>query len=553
MITAVRVLIETPGRGCGDIASVPASYRQLRTTRAWRGVDSVIPSTVSTFQHASQMDSAFRATNQPDSRMTQRRAYRVLWWIAVAAGLWAALAALSGPDFHLGALRVSSRSPYRPLVLAATSGLIAWALSLAGTAGDVRARPGTRSLKFVALLALMIVTLNILLLAQPSPPPPPFNGCVFDNDMGRGFHHFLNCDSPEYLGLSKHPSLVWTHGLLQARPLSFTLPYLLSQALRLVPYLETNGPYTPFAREFAAFILINLVALTAALVCFTRVLEAGTGTRTGIELFVALVILAANDVTKLFFWTPHTQIFILLVPCLSLYLTFRLLERGTPFSPLRALVTGLALGVGVLIYGSFVIPALCLAAIHVLLFRRLWPAALLCAGALLPYGAWGAYVYSQLGVFVYNHEASYYRHFVWMLDCARVSLASCVPTAQANWTTFFMTAAPILVVPALLLCGLRVIRYVSPGDTPPSPPSLALGRAIATTFTTILIFMMLEGRYAPRLCWLLVPPVLMAVAVELQAIRLSRPRARLQWLNAGIAVVAITYVVLLASRQGPFN
>jgi hypothetical protein len=484
--------------------------------------------------------------------MSRRRSIQILSALAVAAASYAALIAMSGgANTSLGFLHITSRSPFRPLLLAAACGLVAWALSLARTADEAREAPRPRAFTFVALLALMVVTLNILLLAQPPPPPPPFNGCFFDNVIGRGFRHFLNCDSPEYLGLAKHPSFVWTHGILQARPLSFGIPWLMAQPLRLVPYLESSGPYTPYAREFVSYILINLIALTAVLVCFARLLECGTGMRGGIELMFCLVLLGANNVTKLFFWTPHTQIFVLLVPCLSMYLTFRLIERGTPLRAVEALVTGLAFGAGVLFYGAFILPVLCLATVSLFMYRRLWPAVLIGVSALLPYAAWAAFVYTQLRTF-YNHEVDLYRHFIWIADCARVSLASCVPAAQENWSTFFSMAAPIVAVPALFVFGLRVARYVFPGEAAP-PPSSALGRAVALTFVVTTVFMLLEGRYAPRLCWFLVPPLLMVVAVEWQALRLSRPHARWRSFNVGMAIVLVIYVVMLASWQGPYS
>jgi hypothetical protein len=437
------------------------------------------------------------------------------------------------------------------MLAAMACGIMAWALSLARTADEARHAPRHRPIAVVALLALMIVTLNLLMLAQPPPPPPPFNGCFFDYDIGRGFHHFLNCDSPEYLGLAKHPSLIWTQGILQARPLSFSLPWLLSQALRLVPYLEASGPYTPYAQEFVAYLLINLIALTAALFYFWRLLERGTGTRSGIEVVFTLVLLGVNGVTKFFFWTPHTQIFILLVPCLSMWLTYRVLERAAPLRAVEAIVTGLALGVGVLLYGAFVLPALCLAVVHVFVFRRWWPAALICASVLLPYGSWAAFVYSRLGSF-YNHEVGLYRHFVWIADCARVSVASCIPTAAENWTTFFTTAAPIVAVPALLVCTFRIARTLWPG-TPTPAPARPLAGAVGVTFLVTVVFMMLQGRYFPRLCWFLVPPILMLVALEWQALRLSRPHARWRTLNVTTAIALIAYVALLGIRQGPYN
>jgi hypothetical protein len=484
---------------------------------------------------------------------TQRaRAVRILRILAIAAMLCAALLSPSHRGKSVpGFLNFTSWSPYLPLLIAAACGLLAWALTLAGTPDELRHKPAIRPARFASLIVLMILTLNLLLLAQPAPPPPPFNGCFADYDMGRGFHHFLNCDSPEYLALAQDPSLVWTHGILQARPLSFAVPYLLAQPLRLVPRLEKAGPYRPYPREFVAYLLINLAALTVALVCFARVLDTGTGSGAGIELLLSMVVLGANDVTKFFFWTPHTQIFILVTPCLAMYLVWRVLQRGAALNLVHALALGLALGGGVLIYGAFIIPALCLAVVHVIVYRRLWPAVAVVAAALAPYAGWAAFVNAHIGSFM-NWEAVNYRHFLWMVDCAREGLASCGPAARDNWIVFYTTAAPVLAVPALLLFVLRVARYIWPGDELP-PRTGVLGQTIGITFVTIVVFMMLEGRYFPRLCWLLVPPVLMAVAIELKSLRLSHPRARFSAVNIVIALVLITYVALLAARQGPYT
>jgi hypothetical protein len=470
--------------------------------------------------------------------------------LSVVAALWAIAVALSARGTSDRGLLVHLlRSPWYPLVISVACGLAAWAVSL-GTPDEMRTSPPARKGKFVARLTLMVVALNLLLLAQPD-TPPNFMACQFVNPIGRGFIHFLNCDSPEYLGLARDPSLVFSHGILQARPLSFYGPHLLAESLRLVPRLEKAGPYRPYARHFVAYLLINLVALVTALVCFTRVLERGAGQPAGVELLVSLVALSANDVTKLFFWTPHTQIFGLFVPCLTLYLSFRLLTRAEPLRPGAAAVLGLALGVGALYYGLFVVPAICIGAIHVLVYRRLWPAALVCAGALLPYAVWAATVYALIGSF-YNHEVGMYRQFVWMSDCAKVSVASCGPAFRTRLLSLFTTAAPVLFVPVLLAVGCRAASYIRPAASP-QPPMGALARAAVFTFVTIAVFQMLQGAPAPRLSWQMVPPVLLMAAVEFQHLRRAWPGARMQVVNAGIALASLVYVLMLAARQGPYN
>lgn len=194
--------------------------------------------------------------------MTRPRAYTALCVLSVIAALWAIGVALLVTAPAPGAPQHPIQSPYYPLVLAIASGLSAWAVSI-GAPDQMRASPPPRRGRFVARLAVLMVVLNVLLLAQPA-PPPTLNACQFVNPLGWGFHHFLNCDSPEYLGLAKDPSLVRTHGILQARPLSFGIPYLMSQPLRFVFRLEKAGPYRPYAPQFVSYLFVNLAALLAA-------------------------------------------------------------------------------------------------------------------------------------------------------------------------------------------------------------------------------------------------------------------------------------------------
>jgi hypothetical protein len=428
---------------------------------------------------------ASRRMRRSDDRRTDlvnisaARVYRIFCRIAIGAGLWAIVAALLGDDpTRDGTDGLPLGSAHYALVLATASGLLAWTLSLASVQDE--SSPPRRGSRFVALLAVMVIAVNFLLMAQPSPPPPPFFACQDVNSIGHGFRHFLNCDSPTYMAMASDPRLVLTHTILQNRPLSFVLPFLISQPLRVVTRLEKAGAYRPYAREFIAYLIVNLACLLATLICFTWTLEAGTRRIAGIELLFACVALSANDVTKLFFWTPHTQIFNLLVPCMSVYLTFRLLQREKPLKPRAAFGWGLVLGLGLLIYGSFAVIVLCVSAIQLLVYRRPGPTLLVIIGALLPYVCWAAFVYSLSGSF-YNHEVTRFRQFVWIIDCARQGIATCLPVATNHLQAFVNTAAPVVAVPAVLAFVCRLARHASPGTAAAPEPAPALAQAIALT------------------------------------------------------------------------
>jgi len=125
----------------------------------------------------------------------------------VLAASWAYAVTLSGGGvMHLGPLSVSSQSARNPLLVAVVCGLLGWAVSLRPGATP----PPRRGVRYAMALLALVIGLNLLLQVQPS-PPEGVNACLFDLPLRGGFHFFLNCDSPEFLGLAGDPSLVFTH------------------------------------------------------------------------------------------------------------------------------------------------------------------------------------------------------------------------------------------------------------------------------------------------------------------------------------------------------
>jgi hypothetical protein len=480
------------------------------------------------------------------------RLSRGLVALCVLAAAWAALLALTGGfDLAVGPVRVSSRSPLNPLLVAIASGLGAWSVSIRAERASGVTGPH-HGVRFVLLLACLVAGLNVLMLAQPAPPSDE-NNCLFHNPIRHGFRHLLNCDSPEFLALAQEPSLVFVRPTRQGRPLSFALPYVLARALALVPGVEETWPYRPYAAEFAAFIVINGMLLVAALALFTSVLESGTGARAGSELLPVLVALAVNDVTKLFFLTPHTQIYNLFVPCLSLYLAYHLTLRERALAAGQALGLGLGLGVGLLAYGSFAVAILCAAAIQLLVHRSRGPALAIGAGALLPYAGWALFVWGRTGGF-HQEEIEGYRQFIWIADCAALGAAACAPVVRDNLTMFVTAAAPVVAVPLLLALGLRVARHTTgSGQRPSSNESRALHVAMAVNLVVTALFLAMMGFYVPRLMWLMVPELLLVIAVEIQALRLWRAAPAGWRVDAAMLLATLAYLALLVSRQGPYT
>jgi hypothetical protein len=109
----------------------------------------------------------------------------------------------------------------------------------------------------------------------------------------------------------------------------------------------------------------------------------------------------------------------------------------------------------------------------------------------------------------------------------KIGAELCVPVIGINLQHFFNAASAVLIVPFLLLGGCRIAGFIWPAASRvPQDRRRAIGLAIAVTFAVTAVFLAAMGFYRQRLAWILVPPVLVAVALELQTIRLAITRPR---------------------------
>lgn len=469
--------------------------------------------------------------------------------VCLVAGMWALAVTLwgGGGAIHLGGLRISSNSPHNPLVIALVTGLLSWFLAL--TAGSDQ-RPPHRGIAFVAMLTLLVAGVNVLLRATPAPPPDAFT-CYQDWQLRGTFRFSLNCDSIEFMKLAKDPAMVFVEPARQSRPLSFMIPSLIALPLRALPDFAIIPIGPPYQKEYLAYVVVNVATLVLALVCFTWALERGTGWRGGPEWLSVIVVLSANEITKMFLWNAHVQILNVLMPCLTIYLCMRLLERSSALTSGLAVAVGTAIGAGLLLYGSFVVPLLCVIAIQWFAYRRVWPGLLVGASAFLVYLAWVAVAFARTGAF-YSHEVAEYRQFVWVIDCVRSGAAACQATVATNALSFFNATAPILAAPIGLAIALRLARVFWVRDETSAPPLRALLQASVLTWVVTFVLLALAGFYTPRLSWALVPPVLMLIAIDGGAVWRASETRRPWAVSVALAVICTGYVLMLAGRQGPY-
>jgi hypothetical protein len=448
--------------------------------------------------------------------------------------------------------------------------------------------PSSRANHATATLAiavvLLVLALNALLLRAGAPPPGTERAhCVEVTPLGRGFRYIENCDSPVFLLLAKEPSLVLTpdRQMWQSRALYPALAHALAVPLE---FMRRYGPQSP---EWTAYALINLAAVALGATLFARMLtmpafDGGVPDRLGPELTFPLVLIMVNDLTKAFFWTPHLQMFNILMPCLTLYATARLIRRKRPLGLLEAAIGGLILGFGLLVYGAFMVTAATLALVALIVYRQVLAPGLFLAAFAVPLVCWMSYVRLKTGGF-YSHEVVAYRQFVWMLDCARAGAGPGLTMASANGARFLAMTQTVVTFPLMLIAlaalGRRLFTgrsadhdasepaHVSVASTSASEDRSAAareaGHAIAGAVTAYLlvatIFLAAMGFYTPRLSWALVPALLALAVLELRAWRvaMSRGLSSKTLLTRGLHGLSLAacaaYVFLLFHRFGPFS
>jgi hypothetical protein len=259
----------------------------------------------------------------------------------------------------------------------------------------------------------------------------------------------LNTDSPGFMRDAADPRrLLASDAMRQGRPGSAALVHVLSLPFESVNERLMPSPGWPFratrpadARrvdrfqrllpQYLGFIVFHAITLAACIAVFFQSLPVP---RKGWEAarfpsFWLALLIVANDLTKQFFWSPHTQLLGLLAALLAVALPLRLLETDRW---VRVFLGGsVLLGVLSLFYGVFVVAAACsgLAVLwrqraHLTRFSRDGIAAIAVAGLgaglfAVPSALWIGTVIAVNGSF-FNYDVEVFRGFVWMADKAPV-------------------------------------------------------------------------------------------------------------------------------------
>ena len=191
----------------------------------------------------------------------------------------------------------------------------------------------------------MVFTATFVFLVQGlslfrSYPSSPVCGRVI-NILG-SLNVLINCDSAVFMKDAQNPMRMFDGlSVYQDRPAHSILVWLSGSLLRLLGFpnqsreiVGTSGQTTSYDSIFyLSYIALNFIIVFVAVMLAIKFVFGdftfGSLTRTKTLFIIVVLIVSANELTKTFFWTPHSQMFNILLPTMGLTL---LKNRKNPIS-----------------------------------------------------------------------------------------------------------------------------------------------------------------------------------------------------------------------------
>ncbi len=426
-----------------------------------------------------------------------------------------------------------------------------------------------------AFLAVLLGFMALLLVGPPLSVQEAKAACVTSITLPGRLRLILDCDSPVFMRDAHRPARLFEAGSIrQSRPV-FVFAGTLAGAV-FSPFARVLRPFVPehpgatqhdpAKLEFGFKTLLpyffGYVALNIGLLVLTFALywRAATGPAPLSALAVRIAfwvgtLLIFNDVVRAFVWSPHTQMFNLLLPAVGVALILADRRR----TPARLCLYALGIGVGILAYAAWALLFPCLVIAEVWARRGTgWRAggwrllglfvamAMLCA---LPTIFWFAFLHSAVGKITVP-ETSRYHEVVWIAEALRTGVGTFLTTA-AQFLAFFVVQFLRQGIPAFVALGFALWLGGWQARRPDAigPAAFAAG-AVALVCIGFFTFI---GWPAPRLGYPPVVAIIMlagVVAVRGAATLSGHVVRRAEFFFATLALAQAAYTLL---KGGPLS
>ena len=310
------------------------------------------------------------------------------------------------------------------------------------------------------LLGLIILTIQIVSLFRHYPKLPACGKVIH---IFKPLNILINCDSAVFMRDGNNPVRVFQGSSPYGdRPLHSSLAWTVQRLLTLIKVPDfhkvvignSGVPYNYSLQLYLILEVMNLIILVMATVLIAKIFLFEIETKNWKPIYKffflieAILITSANELTKTFFWTPHSQMFNILLPCLSFYIFY---AKKISWNLRQVLVCLL-----LVIISSFFYPAMILALIP--LFIRSTASTQKKIGiflfGLIPYIFYPTLV-NFFGGKYYNQAFTRDREVIWMLD--GLKSANVKNYYYSRLVNFFHTF-PILVLILILILGLLIIN-----------------------------------------------------------------------------------------------
>lgn len=405
--------------------------------------------------------------------------------------------------------------------------------------------------------------------------------CIINISIPGNIKYWINCDSPEFMRLAKDPSgLLERENTRQARPGLVILAYLLKFPLTIIlkpidnisdklilkhPHLDEErfnflkNNSKEFLSIYFSYISINIIVLFISLFIFIYFLSPYIFSWSLLFIFS---LLAFNPLIKAFFLSPHTQMFNIAYPLLSVMLMIRSLQGQ--FLNLKWVVgIYVILGFCMLIYSSCfaILPCMiigsiiyCIQNYKIYLIKNILINSILAFILIsLPTILWMLYVIYVNGTF-YNHEIEACNQLVWLQNAFNRGLGDFISTVFNNLHIFGIQTL-IELKPALFLFGLGIVGAYIFNFNSKKFISNNKNLIISCMTSSIMFFLFyyLVGIYPWRIALIAMPPILLLGAKLYLEINKSAQPFQQKILFGGLCIIIgylnISYVI----QAGPYG